>query len=94
MYASKSIRPVRAFDGWGKGKMDNFCVYRVVIQSSDGPESYSREYIGPATSEDDAVEQARTVFKERPGDRILTIEVVDRESWVQDTVLRPTGAPS
>jgi hypothetical protein len=74
--------------------MDNFCVYRIVIQSSEGPGSYSREYIRPAISEDDAVEQTRTVFKERPGDRILTIEVVDQESWVQDTVLRPTGAPS
>ena len=73
--------------------MDNyFCVYRVVIQSSDGPRSYSREYIGPATSEDDAVEQARTVFKERPGDRIVSVDVVDRESWVEDPILRPTGA--
>ena len=72
--------------------MDNFCVYRVVIQSSDGPGNYSREYIGPATSEDDAVDQARTIFKERLGDRIVTVEVVDRESWIEDPILRPTGA--
>ena len=72
--------------------MDNFCVYRVVIQSSGGPGSYSREFIGPATSEDDAVEQARTVFKDRLGDRIVTVEVVDRESWAEGAILRPTGA--
>jgi hypothetical protein len=67
-------------------------VYRVVIQSSGGPGSYLREYIGPAASEDDAVEQARTVFKERPGDRMVTVEVVDRESWAEDPILRPIGA--
>ena len=71
--------------------MDNFCVYRVVIQSSDGPESYAREYIGPATSEDDAVEQARSVFKERPNDRLVTVEAVDREAWAEDAVLPPDG---
>jgi hypothetical protein len=48
---SKSIRPVRAFDEWGKGKVNSSRVYRVVIQSSDRL-GYSREYIGPATSED------------------------------------------
>ena len=73
--------------------MDSLCVYRSGIQSSDGPGSYLREYIGPATSEDHAVDQARTVFKERPGDRILTIEVVDRDAWVEDAILRPTGTP-
>jgi hypothetical protein len=73
--------------------VDSLTVYRVVIQSSGGPGSYLREYIGPATSEDDAIKQARTVFKERPDDRIVTIEVVDRESWVQDPILRPIGTP-
>ena len=73
--------------------MNNSSVYRIVIQSSDGPGSYLREYIGPATSEDHAVGQARTVFKEGPGDRILTVEVVDRQSWVEDAILRPTEAP-
>ncbi len=73
--------------------MNSYSVYRVVIRSSDGPGSYLREYIGPATSEDHAVEQARTVFKERPDDRLVTVEVVDREAWVEDAILRPTGAP-
>jgi hypothetical protein len=73
--------------------MDSLSVYRVVIESSNRQESYHKEYIGSASSEDDAVEQARTVFKERPDDRIVTVEVIDRESWVKDTILRPTGAP-
>ena len=73
--------------------MDNFCVYRVIIQSSEGPGSYSREYIGPATGEDDAVEQARTVFKERADDRLVTVEAVELGSWAEDAILRPTGAP-
>jgi hypothetical protein len=68
-------------------------VYRVVIQSSAGSGSYLREYMGPATSEDDAVEQARSVFKERPGDRIVTVEVADWESWVEDPIWRPTAVP-
>ncbi len=73
--------------------MGSTSVYRVVLQSSDGTGSYLREYIGPATSEDDAVEQARTVFAQRADDRIVTVEVVDRKSWVEDPILRPTGAP-
>jgi hypothetical protein len=68
-------------------------VYRVVIESSNVEGRYQKEYVGPATSEDDAVEQARTVFKERPGDRIVTVEVADWESWAEDPILRPMGAP-
>jgi hypothetical protein len=64
--------------------MDSFSIYRVVIQSSHSEGRYQREYVGPATSEDDAVQQAWTVFKERPGDRLVTVEVVDREAWVED----------
>jgi hypothetical protein len=68
-------------------------VYRVIIESSHQEGRYQKEYIGPATSEDDAVRQARTVFKERPDDRLVTVEVVDLESWSKDAILRPTGAP-
>ncbi len=71
--------------------MDNTSVYRVIIESSHSEGRYQKEYIGPATSEDDAVEQARTVFKERPDDRLVTVEVVDLESWTKYTILRPTG---
>ncbi len=66
-------------------------VYRVIIESSHSEGRYQKEYIGPATSQDDAVEQARTVFKEGADDRIVTVEVVDLESWTKDTILRPTG---
>jgi len=73
--------------------MGSISVYRVVIESSHSKGHYQKEYIGPATSEDDAVEQARTVFKERSDDRLVTVEVMDLESWTKDTILRPTGAP-
>ena len=71
--------------------MGSISVYRVIIESSDSEGRYQKEYIGPATSQDDAVEQARTVFKEGADDRIITVEVVDLESWTKDTILRPTG---
>ncbi len=71
--------------------MDNISVYRVIIESSHSEGRYQKEYIGPATSEDDAVEQARTVFKERPDDRLVTVEAVDLESWAEDMVLPPDG---
>ena len=45
-------------------------VYRVIIESSHLEGRYQKEYLGPATGEGDAVEQARTVFKERPDDRL------------------------
>jgi hypothetical protein len=73
--------------------MGNISVYRVIIESSHSEGRYQKEYIGPATSEDDAVKQARTVFREKPDDRLVTVEVVDLESWTKDTILRPTGAP-
>ena len=73
--------------------MGSISVYRVIIESSHSEGRYQKEYIGPATSEDDAVEQARTVFKEGADDRIVTVEVIDRESWVKNPILRPTGAP-
>jgi hypothetical protein len=65
-------------------------VYKVVIESSNGREKYLKEYIGPATGEDHAVEQARTVFKEKADDRLVKVEAVDREaSWAEDTGLLP-----
>ena len=69
--------------------MDSPGVYKVVIESRDGREKYLKEYIGPATSEDHAVEQARTVFKGRAGDRVLEVEALDREAWAEDTGLLP-----
>jgi hypothetical protein len=73
--------------------MGSISVYRVIIESSHSEGRYQKEYIGPATSEDDAVKQARTVFRAKPDDRLVTVEVVDLESWTKDTILRPTGAP-
>jgi hypothetical protein len=71
--------------------MGSISVYRVIIESSHSEGRYQKEYIGPATSEDDAVEQARTVFKERPDDHLVTVEAVDLESWAEDLVLPPDG---
>jgi hypothetical protein len=64
-------------------------VYKVVIESSNGREKYLKEYIGPATGEDHAVEQARAVFKERADDRLVKVEAVDREAWTDDTIVLP-----
>ncbi len=69
--------------------MESPGVYKVVIESSTGREKYLKEYIGPAASEDHAVEQARTVFKERADDRVVEVEAVDREAWTEDTGLLP-----
>ena len=72
--------------------MGSLCVYKVVIESSVGRETYHKDYIGPATSERDAVEQARTVFKKRAGDRVVTVELVDQDAWVEDgAALPPDG---
>ncbi|MDQ3862364.1 MAG: hypothetical protein M3317_02475 [Actinomycetota bacterium] len=69
--------------------MESPGVYKVVIESSNGQDRYLKEYIGPATGEDHAVEQARTVFKERPDDRLVKVETIDREAWADDTVYLP-----
>ena len=69
--------------------MDSPGVYKVVIESSNGREKVLKEYIGPATSEDHAVEQARTVFKGRADDRVVEVEALDREAWAEDTGLLP-----
>jgi hypothetical protein len=64
-------------------------VYRVIIESSNGRERYVKEYVGPATDEDHAVEQARTVFKEKADDHLVKVEAVDREAWAEDTIYLP-----
>jgi hypothetical protein len=69
--------------------MDSPGVYKVVIESSNGREKYLKEYIGPAMGEDHAVEQARTVFRERADDRLVEVEALDREAWAEDTGLLP-----
>jgi hypothetical protein len=69
--------------------MESPGVYKVVIESSNGQGRYLKEYVGPAAGEDHAVEQARTVFKERPDDRLVKVEAIDREAWSQDTVYLP-----
>ena len=69
--------------------MGSISVYRVIIESSHSEGRYQKEYVGPATSEDNAVEQARTVFKERPDDRLVTVEAVDLESWTEDVASLP-----
>jgi hypothetical protein len=69
--------------------MGSISVYRVVIESSKGEGRYHREYIGPATSEDDAVGQARTVFKERADDRLVTVEAVELGYWAEDVATLP-----
>ena len=73
--------------------MGGISVYRVIIEASHSEGRYQKEYVGPATSEDDALKQARSVFRERPDDRLVAVEAVDLESWAEDTILRPTGAP-
>jgi hypothetical protein len=69
--------------------MESPDIYKVVIESSNGREKYLKEYIGPAKSQDHAVEQARTVFKERADDRLVMVEAVDREAWAEDAGLLP-----
>ena len=64
-------------------------VYSVVIESSHPEGRYHREYIGPATSEDEALEQARAVFQERPDDRLVMVEAVDLEPWTEDIATLP-----
>ncbi len=69
--------------------MASVCVYKVVIESSDGQETFQKDYIGPATSEEDAVGRALRAFKKRSDDRVLGVELVDQDSWVQDEAALP-----
>ena len=65
------------------------CVYKVVIESSDGQQTWQKHYIGPATSDDDAVRRALSAFEERADDRVVTVELVDQDSWVEDVAALP-----
>ena len=47
----------------GGGKMGSVCVYKVVIESSDGQETFQKDYLGSATSDEDAVGRALSAFK-------------------------------
>jgi hypothetical protein len=80
---------VTAEDREGDGKMGSVCVYKVVIESSDGQDSWQKDYIGPATSDDDAVRRAMSAFKKRADDRVLRVELVDEDSWVEDEAALP-----
>jgi hypothetical protein len=73
----------------GDRKMGSVCVYKVVIESSDGQETFQKDYIGPAASEDDAVERALSAFKKRSDNRVLRVELVDQDSWVADEAALP-----
>ena len=69
--------------------MGSVYVYKVVIESSDGQETWQKDYIGPATSEDDAVGRALSAFKKRADDRVVEVELVDQDSWVEDEAALP-----
>ena len=69
--------------------MGSLCVYKVVIESSDGQETCRKDYIGPATSDEDAVRRALTAFKKRADDRVVRVELVDEDSWVEDVAALP-----
>ena len=73
----------------GGGKMGSSRVYKVVIESSDGQETSQKDYVGPATSDDDAVRRALTAFKERADDRVVTVELVDQDDWAEDVAALP-----
>ena len=65
------------------------CIYKVVIESSDGQETFQKDYIGPATSEEDAARRALRAFKKRSDDRVVEVELVDQDSWVEDEAALP-----
>jgi hypothetical protein len=69
--------------------MGGLRVYKVVIESSNGHGRYQKEYIGPAASEDDAVEQAWTVFTKRVDDRLVAVEIFDQDAWTEDVATLP-----
>jgi hypothetical protein len=73
----------------GDGKMGNLCIYKVVIESSDGQETFQKDYIGPATGHDDAVGRAMSAFRQRADDRVVRVELVDQDSWVEDEAALP-----
>jgi hypothetical protein len=72
-----------------RGKMGSVCIYKVVIESSNGQETFQKDYIGPATSDEDAVGRALSAFKKRSDDRVVEVELVDQGSWVEDEAALP-----
>jgi hypothetical protein len=73
--------------------MGNLCVYQVVIESSDGQDTYHKDYVGPATSEYDAIRRAWTVFKKREDDRVVTVEQLGQDVWDEDVAALPPDGP-
>ena len=69
--------------------MASLCVYKVVIESSDCQETFQKNYIGPASSEEDAVGRALSAFKKRADDRVLRVELLDQDSWVEEVAALP-----
>jgi hypothetical protein len=69
--------------------MGRLCIYKVVIESSDGQETFQKDYIGAATSEEDAERRASSALKKRSDDRVVTVELVDQDSWVEDEAALP-----
>jgi hypothetical protein len=69
--------------------MASLCIYKVVIESSDGQGTFQKDYIGPATSDEDAVLRALSAFKKRSDDRVVEVELVDQDSWVEDEAAMP-----
>jgi hypothetical protein len=72
-----------------RGKMGSVCIYKVVIESSNGQETFQKDYIGPATSDEDAVGRALSALKKRSDDRVVEVELVDQGSWVEDEAALP-----
>jgi hypothetical protein len=73
----------------GDRNMGSVCVYKVVIESSDGQQTFQKDYIGAATSDEDAVGRALSAFKKRSDDRVLRVELLDQDSWVEDEAALP-----
>jgi hypothetical protein len=69
--------------------MASLCVYEVVIESSDGQQTFQKDYIGAATSEEDAVGRALSAFNKRADERVLRVELLDQDSWVEDEAAMP-----
>ena len=69
--------------------MASLCIYKVVIESTDGQQTFQKDYIGPATSDEDAVGRALSAFKKRSDDRVLRVELLDQDNWVEDEAALP-----
>ena len=69
--------------------MASVCVYKVVIESSDGQQTFQKDYIAPATSEEDAVGRALSAYKKHSNDCVLRVELVDQDSGVEEVAAVP-----